>query len=171
MEMIFGPKGKVEFKDARIIFRNFAGRPDDYTNEGDRSFTLVIPNVEMAEELQKDLNRYGVGWNVRIKAPTQEGMDPMCTLKVKVKFNEDGPNPDIYLESNGRTQKMTADNVHRLDRINIAHADIRITPYDSERRGECFRTAYLDAAWIVQEIDEYAARFNAMNGDDDEYED
>lgn len=165
MEMTFGPKGKIEFKDARIIWRNFSGAADDYNNEGSRHFTLVIPDMEIAQQLQADLNKYGVGWNVRIKAPTQEGMDPMITLKVKVRFNADGPNPNIYLESNGRTSIVTEETVHRLDRINIAHVDLKITPYDSERRGECYRTAYLDSMWIVQEVDEYAARFNAMNGD------
>lgn len=157
--MNFTARNKVEFTDARIIFRNFRGLADDYNNEGDRHFTLVIPDMETAEQLQNDLNKYGVGWNVRIKAPREEGMDPFITLKVKVKFNEDGPNPDIYLESGKTKRKLTEETVGILDRIDIASVDLRITPYDSERRGEAYRTAYVDAMWVVQEVDNFAARF------------
>lgn len=161
MEMNFLPRGKVEFKDCRIIWKNFRGAGDDYNNEGSRHFTLVIPDMETAQKLQEDLNKYGVGWNVRIKAPTEEGMDPFITLKVKLKFNEGGPNPDIYLESNGVKRMLNEDTVECLDYIDIASIDLRITPYDTERRGEYYRTAYLDAMYVVQQVDSFRARFDS----------
>lgn len=161
MEMNFLPRGKVEFKDCRIIWKNFRGAAGEYNDEGQRSFTLVIPDMETAQRLQEDTNRYGVGWNVRIKAPMEEGMDPFITLKVKVRFNESGPNPDIYLESNGVKRMLNADTVECLDHIDIQSVDLRIVPYDTERRGEHYRTAYLDAIYVVQQVDDFRARFDS----------
>ena len=56
-----------------------------YNNEGDRNFSVIIPNEEIAEALKNDLNEYGVGWNVKIRAPKEEGEMPLMHLKVKVK--------------------------------------------------------------------------------------
>ena len=56
MELTFAPRGVLQIDDARIIFRNFRGEGGKFNKEGDRNFALIIPNEEMAEALQNDVN-------------------------------------------------------------------------------------------------------------------
>ena len=157
MELTFAPKGIIQIDDARIIFKNFRGEGGKFNKEGDRNFAVVIPNEEIAEALQNDLNRYGVGWNVKIKAPREEGDAPFMYLPVKVKFNERGP--AIYLESGKHRVKLNEDTVSMLDEIDILSVDMNIRPYDDEINGKPFRAAYLQSIWVTQDTDRFEDRF------------
>lgn len=70
---------------------------------------------EMADALMNDVNQYGVGWNVKIKAPREEGDDPFIYLPIKLKFNERGPK--IYLKSGRNTVQLSEETVSALDNI------------------------------------------------------
>ena len=157
MNLTFGPKGILQIDDARIIFRNFSGRPDKYNREGDRNFAMVIPDQEIAEALQNDTNEYGVGWNVKIKAPREEGETPLMYLPVKVKFNSRGPR--VHLISGDRRIQLDDATISCLDNIDIAHVDLDIRPYDDEGNYGPFRAAYLYAMEVVQEVDRFTARY------------
>ena len=117
----------------------------------------MIPNEEIAEALQNDLNRYGVGWNVKIKAPREEGDAPFMYLPVKVKFNDRGPS--VYLESGKSRVKLNEDTVSMLDEIDILSVDMNIRPYDDEINGKPFRAAYLQSIWVTQDTDRFEDRF------------
>lgn len=151
MEITFAPRGILQIDDARIIFRNFAGRADKYNHEGDRNFAVVIPNEEMADALVKE------GWNVKIKAPRDEDDTPFMYLPVKVKFNDRGP--VVYLETGRRRNRLDEESVSCLDDIDITSVGLDIRPYDWEVNGKTGRTAYLQSIHVVQEIDRFAARF------------
>ena len=156
MQMHKNNVGVWEIDDARIMFRNFTGVGDVYNREGDRNFTLVIPNSEMAEQLINDKGKYGDGYNVRIKAPRDEGDNPFISLKVKVKFSEYGPN--IFLVSGHSTRRITEDTVRMLDAINIQSVNLDIRGYDWMRpNGEHGRTAYLNAMKVYQNTDRFSA--------------
>lgn len=157
MNLTFAPRNILQIDDARIIFRNFRGEGGRFNKEGDRNFAVVIPNQEMAESLLNDTNQYGAGWNVKIKAPREEGDDPFIYLPVKVKFNNRGP--VIYLESGSNRIRLTEDTVSMLDEIDILNVDMDIRPYDDEINGKPFRSAYLQSMLVRQEIDRFAARF------------
>ena len=157
MNLTFAPRNILQIDDARIIFRNFRGEGGRFNKEGDRNFAVVIPNQEMAESLLNDTNQYGAGWNVKIKAPSEEGDDPLIYLPVKVKFNNRGP--VIYLESGSNRIRLTEDTVSMLDEIDILSVDMDIRPYDDEINGKPFRSAYLQSMLVRQEIDRFAARF------------
>ena len=176
MEVTFAPRNVLEINDARIIFRNFRGEGGKFNKEGDRNFALVIAggtldngfnrteltSEEMAEALINDENRFGVGWNVKIKAPREEGDDPFIYLPVKVKFNDRGPS--VYLQSGRNRTGLTEDTVSILDDIDILNVDLDIRPYDDEINGKPFRSAYLQSILVRQEIDRFAARFAEEEG-------
>lgn len=157
MNLEFAGRNILQIRDARITHRNFEGRGDKYNREGDRNFSLIIPDQEIAEALQNDVNRYGVGWNVKIRDPREEGGDPFMFLKVKVKFNDRGP--VVYLNTNGRVTKLDEEAIACLDYMDISHIDLNIRPYDDEMRGVPYRSAYLQSMEVFQNIDSIAARY------------
>lgn len=149
MELTFAPRDILQVNDARIIYRNFRGEGSKYNREGDRNFAMIIPNQELADEL------IAHGWNVKIKAPREEGEDPFMYLPIKVKFNDRGPH--IYLTTGDRTNRLEEDMVPMLDDIDICSVNLDIRPYDWEVNGKTGRTAYLQAMKVIQEIDRFAA--------------
>ena len=157
MELNFAPRGIIEINDARICFRNFRGEGGKFNKEGDRNFAVIIPNQEIADALIEDTNQYGVGWNVKIKAPREEGDEPFMYLPVKVKFNERGP--AVYLQSGKNRVKLDEESVSMLDEIDISNVDMDIRPYDDVINDKPFRSAYLQSILVRQEIDRFAARF------------
>ena len=156
MNLTFAPRGILQIDDARIIYRNFAGAASKFNREGDRNFSIVIPDQEMADALVNE------GWNVKIKAPREDGDVPFMTLPVKVKFNDRGPN--VYLQTGNRMNRLDEDSIACLDQIDIVSVDLDVRPYDwvlyegtkDEKRG---RSAYLQSIKVVQDVDRYASRF------------
>lgn len=157
MKVSFGPRGILQIDDARIIWRNFEGRRDKFNNEGARNFTLIIPDQEIADKLMNDKNKYGVGWNVKIKAPREEGETAFMHLKVKVKFNEKGPK--VYLRTGNNRVRLDEDTIKELDYCDILKVDLDIRPYDDEGQFGPFRSAYLHAMEVYQDVDRFDARF------------
>lgn len=151
MKINFGPKGILQIDEARIIYRNFSGAPSKFNREGDRNFAVVINDEEIKDALIEE------GWNVKIKAPREEGDEPFMYLPVKVKFNERGPK--VYLKSGKATNRLDEESVDCLDHVDIVSVDMDIRPYDWEVQGKTGRTAYLQSIWVTQEVDRFADRF------------
>ena len=151
MKINFGPKGILQIDEARIIYRNFSGAPSKFNREGDRNFAVVINDEEIKDALIEE------GWNVKIKAPREEGDDPFMYLPVKIKFNERGPK--VYLKSGKATNRLDEESINCLDHVDIVSVDMDIRPYDWEVQGKTGRTAYLQSIWVTQEVDRFADRF------------
>lgn len=152
MHVNFGARGVVEFSNAKVIFRNFEGRAEKYNREGDRNFSILIPNDEIADALVEQ------GWNVKVRPPREDGDEPLRHLKVKVAFGGK-KDPEIYLKAGGKSVRLDADTVGILDRIGLARVDLDIRPYDWYRDGDTGRTAYLNALGAIQEVDRIRARY------------
>lgn len=148
MRITYAPRDILQIDDARIIYRNFAGRGDKYNREGDRNFAVVIPDEEMANELSN------LGWNVKIKPPREDGDMPFMFLPVKVKFNDRGPN--VYLKTGDVQNKLDEESVGLLDNIDIIGVDLDIRPYDWDVNGKEGRTAYLQSIRVIQDVDRFA---------------
>lgn len=148
MRITYAPRDILQIDDARIIYRNFAGRGDKYNREGDRNFAVVIPDEEMANELSN------LGWNVKIKPPREDGDMPFMFLPVKVKFNDRGPN--VYLKTGDVQNKLDEESVDLLDNIDIIGVDLDIRPYDWDVNGKEGRTAYLQSIRVIQDVDRFA---------------
>lgn len=157
MHVTFAPRGILQIDDARITYKNFTGIGGKYNREGDRSFSLVIDDREIADALINDKNKFGVGWNVKIKPPKEEGDEPFMHMPVKVKFTDFGPN--VYLKTGDRVNRLDAESIACLDSIRIASVDLDIRPYDNEINGKPFRSAYLQSICVTQDVDRFADRF------------
>lgn len=155
MDITFAPHGIVEISDARIVYRNFRGEAGKFNREGDRNFSVVIPNQEIADALINE------GWNVKIKPPREEGDEPFMVLPVKVKFNAKGPR--VYLVTGERHNKLDEESIDCLDNIDILSVDLIIRPYDWEVNGKTGRTAYLQTMQVDQDVDNISARFEEIN--------
>ena len=148
MNITIGPKGILQLDDVRIIYRNFSGEGSKFNREGDKNFSVLIDNMELANDLIEQ------GWNVKIREPREEGDEPFAHLPVKVKFNDRGPR--IYLITGNRRNELDEESVAILDNIDIACIDMDIRPYDWEVNGKTGRTAYLHSMRVVQEVDRFA---------------
>ena len=156
MKLTFGPRNVLQFDDARIVFRNFAGKVTDYNKNGDREFSIVIPNEEIADALMNDKNQYGVGWNVKVRAPREEGETPFIHLPVRVKFSG---RTRIYVVSGKARNLLREEDVHQLDYMDISRVDLDIRPYDDEGRFGPFRKAYLNEMVVYQNVSRFEQRW------------
>lgn len=155
MEITFAPRGILQIDDARIVYRNFSGAPSKFNREGDRNFAVVIETQEQADALIEE------GWNVKIKAPRDEGEDPFIYLPVKIKFNDRGPS--VYLRSGKAMRKLDEDTVDVLDNVDILSVSMDLRPYDWEVNGKSGRTAYLQSINVTQEVDRFADMYAEVN--------
>lgn len=151
MRITYAPRDILQIDDARIIYRNFAGRGDKYNREGDRNFAVLIPDEKLADELVER------GWNVKIKSPREDGDTPFMFLPVKIKFNDRGPN--VYLKTGDTQNRLDEESVSILDNIDIISVDLDIRPYDWSVNGKDGRTAYLQAIRVTQDVDRFADRY------------
>lgn len=151
MHITFAPRGILQIDDARIIYRNFSGVGSKFNREGDRNFSVVIEDQDMADELIKD------GWNVKIKPPRDEDDAPFMTLPVKIKFSDRGP--VVYLKTGEALNKLDEESIDCLDNVDILGVDMDIRPYDWEVNGKTGRTAYLQSICVTQKVDRFAARY------------
>lgn len=150
MRITYAPRDVLQIDDARIIYRNFAGRGDKYNREGDRNFAVLIPDEDTARELTD------LGWNVKVKPSRDDGDTPFMYLNVKVKFNDRGPN--VYLKTGSNQNRLDEESIGLIDNIDIVSVDLDIRPYDWEVNGKEGRTAYLQSMRVIQNIDRFAER-------------
>lgn len=156
MNITFGPKGIVQIDNCRIIYRNFSGEPSQYNRAGERNFSVLIDDEEIAQALINE------GWNVKIKPPREEGDTPFMSLPVKVKFNNNSPK--VYLKTGNIVNKLDENCISLLDTVDIVNVDMDIRPYNWEVNGKTGRSAYLRSICVTQDVDRFAKQFEMEEG-------
>lgn len=151
MKVTFAPKGILQMDDVRIVYRNFSGVGSKFNREGDRNFSVVIDDQDIANQLIAE------GWNIKVRPPRDEDEIPFMHLPVKIKFNDRGP--IVYLQSGDNLVRLEEDMVSCLDNVDIIGVDLDVRPYDWEVNGKTGRTAYLHSIRVVQEVDRFAADY------------
>jgi hypothetical protein len=131
-------------EDARIIFRNFAGKEGQYNREGDRIFSVVLPE-DVAITMLED------GWNVRYLAGREEGEEDTPYISVGVRFDIRPPRV-VLLTSTARTQ-LDEKSVEILDWADIKTADLIARGYDWNVNGKTGTKAYLQSLFVTIEED------------------
>lgn len=131
-------------EDARIIFRNFAGKEGMYNREGDRNFCVLLENV-LAMQLDED------GWNVKALKSRELDDPPQPYLLVSVGFKIRPPNI-VMITSRGRTT-LGEDEIEILDWADIRKVDLSIRPYEWSVGDKSGIKAYLKSIFITIEED------------------
>lgn len=141
----------VTIENAKIIFRNFSGKPSKYNAEGQRNFCVILENHDLAAQMKED------GWNVRELQPREEGEVPVPYLQVAVSFENIPPMVKLITKNN---QTLLDDNtVNMLDWADILNVDMIIRPYNWEVNGKTGVKAYLKSLYVTIQEDELAAKY------------
>lgn len=158
----------IVIENARVLFRNFSGRPDKYNRDGQRNFCVIIEDASMASKLIDD------GWNIRVLPPREDGEQPRYYIQVAVSFKAIPPKIVMITERNGKIKRTNLDeeSVSVLDFAEIRNVDLTIRPYNwviqegtkNEKNGV---KAYLKNLYVTIEEDEFEEKYADMEYPED----
>lgn len=147
----------IKMEGARIIFRNFSGKPDNFNPQGGkRGFNVIIDDPKLADKLAAD------GWNIKVLKPRDETEEPTPFLPVKVNYGAIAP--AIYMITKRNKTLLNEDTIGLLDNADIESVDIIIRPYQYDVRGEQGIAAYVQTMYVVIREDEFASKYSGFGG-------
>lgn len=142
--------GTLLMEDARIIFRNFAGKEGMYNREGDRNFCVLLED-DLAVQMQED------GWNIKALKAREEGDPEQPYIQVSVGFKGRPPRI-VMITSRGRTD-LDEESCELLDWADIRNVDLIIRPYEWNVNGKTGIKAYLKSIFVTIEEDELDLKY------------
>lgn len=150
----------ILIEDAKLLFRNLAGREQTFNSEGDRNFSILL-TPEQAGKMVK------AGWRVKQLKPREGETEGDYHLKVKVNYRTGKPPRVVMITSNNRTD-LGADEVGMVDAADIKTADVIINGFWSDMAGGGY-TGYLKTLFVTINEDELELKYadeNQTPGDD-----
>lgn len=142
-----------------IIFKNFTGKDDKFGREGDRSFSIVIEDDALAEQLAND------GWNVKPLTPRDPDEKVNHFIKVKISFKVRPPK--IWLLTNHKRTLLDEDTIATLQYARIENADVVVSPWRWEVNGKTGIAAYLETLYVKIEDDPFADKYADYESSDE----
>lgn len=141
----------LTIRDAKIIFKNFSGKPGKFTPEGRRSFSVIIEDPDLVQQLIDDT------WNVKSLRKRDDSDPDRWQLPVAVNY---GPYPPmIYMIAGGNKILLDESTVSQLDWADIIHIDMIIRPREYEIAGRKAVKAYLKTMYVTIQEDELAGDY------------
>lgn len=150
---------KLAIDNARIIFKNFTGKDDKFGREGGRSFSIVIEDDALAEQLAND------GWNVKPLTPRDPDEKVNHFIKVKISFKVRPPK--IWLLTNHKRTLLDEDTIATLQYARIENADVVVSPWRWEVNGKTGIAAYLETLYVKIEDDPFADKYADYESSDE----
>jgi hypothetical protein len=147
----------ITIENARLMFRNFSGKPGKYNAEGIRNFCVLI-DTETARALEEDK------WNVRWLQPRDEGEEPQAYLQVTVSYKIDDLKPNVILISSHGKSVLNEDTVNIVDWAEAQTVDLTIRPYKwtiqkGTRNEKSGIKAYLKSMYVTIMEDELEKKY------------
>lgn len=167
-----GNDRNVVLEDVRLVFKNFEGREEKYNVKGNRNFSVVLDD-EQADRMKKD------GWNVKSKAPREDGDAWFHYLPVAVSFKGRPPRLVLIAKVLDRnTGERVAARVQlgeeECDTFDYADAktiDVILRPYSWSVNGNSGTKAYLHAIYMTLNQDALELKYEHLpevNGKDEQ---
>lgn len=147
----------ISVENARIIFRNFAGKESKFNAKGKRNFCLVLDN-DVAEDL-KD-----IGWNIKYLSPRDPDDVSQAYLQVAVAF--DNFPPKIWLITGGKKTELNEETVSVLDYAEIENVDVIVRPYIWEVNGKSGVKAYVKNMYVTIAENEFEKKYRNLDEED-----
>jgi len=140
---------RLRLEGVKIIFKNFRGEKGQFNEAGNRNFSVLIDDLELAGNL------IVYGWALKPLMSEEEGVVDAYHLPVKVNYASRFP-PRIYKVTMSTNRQLPLDEktIDMLDYLPIDYVDIILNPYEWEVRGETGVKAYLQTMYVVIEEDE-----------------
>ncbi len=143
----------VTIKDAKLLFRNLAGREaPPFNSAGDRNFHVVL-TPELAQELTER------NWRVKQLKP-RDDEEGDFHLKVKVNYKSGRPPRVVLVTSDGRSE-LGADEVALIDSADIANADMVLNGWYNDMAGGGY-SAFLKTLVVTIREDELELMLGAI---------
>ncbi len=136
---------RLKLEGVAVIFKNFRGEKGTYNEEGVRTFSVVIEDLEQATDLIIQ------GWALK-PLKNEDGEVEAYHLPVKVNYASRQP-PRIYKISMVNNAQLPLDDktIDMLDYLPIDYVDLIVNPYSWEVRGETGIKAYCQTMYVVIE--------------------
>jgi len=144
----------VTLENVPIIFKNFSGQKGQFNNEGERSFHILIEDLDIANAMIAD------GWNIK---PFVDEDEKVTAHHLQVKVNYSGYPPRIVrVTKQGRHQvDLNEKTIGSLDSQRVLSVDVTINPYHWNMQGRSGIKAYCETMFVnVEETaleEKYAA--------------
>lgn len=141
---------RLTLEGVRIIHVNFRGEERQYNPPGSRVFSVLIEDLDTANELLT------AGWNLKpLYNPDESDEVSAFFLPVKINYESNFP-PRIYkvTRSTGQSLLLNEDTIDMLDYLSIEYVDVILNPYRWTVREDSGVKAYVQTMYVV--IDENA---------------
>lgn len=145
--------GNVKIEGCRLIFRNLAGKQDQYNAAGNRNFGVILDR-ESAALLEEE------GWNVKYLPARDDSEEPTPWIKVKATYGVNPPKIYLVTGKNKKTTLLDEDSVGSIDYAEIENVDIVIRPYQYDVLGKTGISAYVKNMYVTVVEDEFADKYN-----------
>jgi hypothetical protein len=143
---------KISIKNAKIMYRNFAGKEGKFNPKGRRVFCVLLDD-ETADMLKKD------GYNIRWAEPRDPEDKKQAYMSVRVSFSNVNIPPKIVLITSENKTVLTEDTVGILDLADIESIDMILNPYNWKVGSGTGVTPYVKSMYITIAEDEFEAKY------------
>jgi hypothetical protein len=146
----------LEIEDAQIkwAWSHFNGLADDYNDEGDLNFQVIIPPEEAARLAD-------IGWNIRESDGLEEGDPPQYLLKCVISYRFE--DPLIYLIKGSRKIRAKEEDIPDIRRDTCERIDVIIKPSRWTRKDRSGVSAYVKELYATVRESRFSERYAELD--------